>query len=266
MRFYTPFMVALFTLAGCSSVPLSDVDTEELSVTVDYRQLPGRVELDTQWRTGFWNRRVNADASRPEVITRGGEILGLNRGSDDGEYSLSMDPDTGPFRLIIPDTATPFPALILPVGETVALAGADSLSGERFDREDKLALSVRGETDRPRGWSFTAWCGNESWTLNRSLPRNETSIDLDLGRLMQQINNAAEADLNGQIRVRVTLWEAFDMDWQPPFKPGVARAEDRLDFEVDTASFRFQATVRIQLAQNAFFSLQNQPWPVRYCS
>lgn len=262
MRTHAALITGLLLLAGCSSVPLSKVDTEELEITVDYRQLPDRVELDTQWRTGFWNRRVNADANRPEVRTRGGEILALNRGADDGEYSLSLDPETGPYRLSVPGLAE----LTLPVGETVSLAGASSIAGDRFDREDELILSVRGATDRPRGWSFTAWCGNESWTINRSLPRDETELDLDLGRLMQQINNAAEADLNGQIRTRVTLWEAFDMDWPPPFKPGVARAEDRVEFEVDTASFRFQATVRIQLAQNAFFSLQNQAWPVRYCS
>ncbi|WP_127558795.1 hypothetical protein [Saccharospirillum alexandrii] len=262
MRTYTALIASLALLAGCSSVPLSKVDTEELEVTVDYRQLPDRVELETQWRTGFWNRRVDATANPPELLTRGGEILVLNRGADDGEYSLSLDPETGPYRLTIPDLAE----LRLPVGETVSLAGASSIAGDRFDREDELVLSVRGATDRPRGWSFTAWCGNESWTINRSLPRDETELELDLGRLMQQINNAAEADLNGQIRVRVSLWEAFDMDWQPPFKPGVARAEDRVEFEVNTASFRFQATVRIQLAQNAFFSLQNQAWPVRYCS
>ncbi|HET8902451.1 MAG TPA: hypothetical protein VFN16_00485 [Saccharospirillum sp.] len=262
MRTHTALVVSLLLLAGCSSVPLSKVDTDELEVTVDYRQLPDRVELDTQWRTGFWNRRVDATGNPPELLTRGGEILMLNRGADDGEYSLSLDPETGPYRLTIPDLAE----LTLPVGETVSLAGASGIAGDRFDREDELVLSVRGATERPRGWSFTAWCGNESWTINRSLPRDETELELDLGRLMQQINNAAEADLNGQIRVRVSLWEAFDMDWQPPFKPGVARAEDRVEFEVDTASFRFQATVRIQLAQNAFFSLQNQAWPVRYCS
>jgi hypothetical protein len=261
MRTTAVLVLTLISLVGCSSVPLSKVDTEELSVTVDYRHLPTRVELDTQWRTGFWNRRVDADANRPEVLTRGGEILLLNRGSDDGEYSLSLDPESGPYQLSIPGMAD----LVLPVGETVSLAGADSLAGERFDRNDELTLSVKGQTDRPRGWSFTAWCGNESWTLNRSLPKDETSIQLELGRLMQQINNAAEADLNGQIRVRVTLWEAFDMDWQPPFKPGVARAEDRLDFEVETGSFRFQATVSIRLAQNALFTVQNQAWPVRYC-
>lgn len=262
MRTHAALITGLLLLAGCSSVPLSKVDSEELDITVDYRQLPDRVELDTQWRTGFWNRRVDADANRPEVLTRGGEILVLNRGADDGEYSLSLDPETGPYRLSVPGLAE----LTLPVGETVSLDGTNSIAGDRFDREDELNLSVRGATDRPRGWSFTAWCGNESWTINRSLPRDETELELDLGRLMQQINNAAEADLNGQIRTRVSLWEVFDMDWQPPFKPGVARAEDRVEFEVDTASFRFQATVRIQLAQNAFFSLRNQAWPVRYCS
>lgn len=262
MRIHAALISALLLLAGCSSVPLNSVDTDELEVTVDYRQLPDRVELDTQWRTGFWNRRVDADESRPEVVTRGGEIVALNRGADDGDYSLSLDPETGPYRLSV----SGLPALRLPLGETVSLAGASGIAGDRFDREDELILSIRGASERPRGWSFTAWCGNESWTINRSLPRDETELDLDLGRLMQQINNAAEADLNGQIRVRVSLWEAFDMDWQPPFKPGVARAEDRVEFEVDTASFRFQASVRIQLAQNAFFSLQNQAWPVRYCS
>ncbi|MEX0622507.1 MAG: hypothetical protein WD251_01295 [Saccharospirillum sp.] len=262
MRTHAIAVLCLLLLAGCSSVPLNKVDTEELEVTVDYRQLPDRVELDTQWRTGFWSRRVDVAANPPELLTRGGEIRVLNRGADDGEYSLTLDPETGPYRLLIPGMAE----LSLPVGETVSLAGAASLAGDRFDREDELILSVRGATERPRGWSFTAWCGNESWTVNRALPRDETELELDLGRLMQQINNAAEADLNGQIRTRVTLWEAFDMDWQPPFKPGIARAEDRVEFEVDTASFRFQATVRIQLAQNAFFSLQNQAWPVRYCS
>ncbi len=248
-------------LVGCSAVPIEKVDPEELKVTVDYRHRPNRVDLDTEFKTGFWDRRVDAESNRPEIVTDGGEVLRLNRGARDGRYGLELDPDAGPFTLVLPG----FAEMRLPLGEPVRLTGTESIRGRSFDRNDELTLSVRGETDRPRGWSFTAWCGDESWTLNRSLSSGDTELELKLGSLMRQINNAAEADLNGQIPVTVTLWESYDVNWQPPFKPGRARAQDDLNFQVDTASFRFQAKVTVQVAENAFFSFQNQAWPVRYC-
>lgn len=251
----------LVTLVGCSAVPIEKVDPDELEVTVDYRHRPNRVDLDTTFKTGFWNRRVDAESNRPEIVTDGGEVVTLNRGVKDGRYGLELDPDLGPYRLVLRG----FAEMSLPIGEPVRLSGTESIRGKLFDRNDELTLSVRGETDRPRGWSFTAWCGDESWTLNRNLSSGETEIELKLGRLMRQINNAAQADLNGQIPVQVTLWETYDVNWQPPFKPGLARAQDDLNFQVDTASFRFQAKVTVQVAENAFFSFQNQAHPVRYC-
>lgn len=254
-------LLLALALVGCGSVPIQEVDRDELSVTVDYRHQPNRVELDTRFRTGFWNRKVDAETNRPEVVTDGGEVIRLNRGAEDGRYGLELDPELGPYHLVLPG----FAEMTLPVGEPVTLRGTESIRDNLYNRDDELTLSVRGETDRPRGWSFTARCGNESWTLNRSLSSGDTELHLELGSLMRQINNAAEADLNGQIPVTVTLWESYDVNWQPPFKPGLARAEDRLNFQVDTASFRFQAKVTVQVSQNAFFSFQNQAWPVRHC-
>lgn len=251
----------ILSLVGCSAVPIQKVDPEELEVTVEYRHLPNRVELDTEFRTGFWGRRVDAESNRPEVVTHGGEVRQLNRAADEGYYRLELDPELGPYRLILPG----FAEMELPLGEIVHLRGTSSIRGQMFDRNDELTLSVRGQTHRPRGWSFTARCGNDSWTMNRSLSSGDTELHLDLGKLMRQINNAAEADLSGQIPVTVTLWESYDVNWQPPFKPGVARAEDSVNFQVDTASFRFQAKVRIQVSENVFFGFQNQAWPVRHC-
>lgn len=254
-------VLTTLTLVGCSAVPIEKVDPDELEVTVEYRHRPNRVDLDTTFKTGFWNRRVDAESNRPEVVTDYGEVVTLNRGVKDGRYGLELDPDLGPYRLVLPG----FAEMTLPIGEPVRLTGTDAIRDKLFDRNDELSLSVRGETDRPRGWSFTAWCGNESWTLNRSLASGDTELELKLGRLMQQINNAAKADLNGQIPVEVTLWESYDVDWRPPFKAGFARAQDDLNFQVDTASFRFQAKITVQVSNSAFFSFQNQAHPVRYC-
>lgn len=248
-------------LVGCSAVPIQDVDEDELEVTLDYRHRPDRVNLEAELRTGFWNRRVDAGSDRPEVITAGGEIRRLRRGIDAGQYGLELEPELGPYRLVLPGIAE----ITLPLGEAVRLRGAGHLRGQLFNRDDELSLDVRGRTDRPRGWSFTAHCGAESWTINRGLDRGDARIDLPLASLMRQINNAAEADLNGQIPVTVTLWERYDLDWRPPFKPGVARAQDEVDFQVDTASFRFQARINVRVSNNLFLGFQNQAWPVRYC-
>lgn len=254
-------LVATLLLIGCSAVPIQDVDRDELSVTVKYRHQPNRVDLDTEFRTGFWNRRVDAEDNRPEVVTHGGEVRTLNRGAEPGLYSLELDPATGPYRLQLPG----FAEMTLPLGEPVRLRGTDAIRAEMFDRDDELTLSVRGETSRPRGWSFTARCGDDRWTLDRSLGSDDTEIHLNLGQLMRQINNAAEADLSGQIPVTVTLWETYDVSWQPPFQPGVARAQDQVDFQVDTESFRVQIRARVQVSENLFFGFQNQAWPTRHC-
>lgn len=261
MQKITLTLIATLLLAGCSAVPIQDVDPEELTVTVRYRHQPNRVDLDTEFRTGFWSRRVDARDNPPEVVTHGGEVRTLNRRADQGHYGLELNPATGPYRLSLPG----FAAMSLPLGEPVHLRGTDAIAGEMFDRDDELTLSVRGETDRPRGWSFTARCGGDRWTLDRTLGSGDTELHLDLGRLMRQINNAAEADLNGQIPVTVTLWESYDVNWQPPFTPGVARAQDQVDFQVDTESFRVQIKAQVQVAENLFFGFQNQAWPTRHC-
>lgn len=261
----TPVLLALtLSLVGCGTVPIDRVERDELTVTVHYRHLPNRVELNTEFRTGFWDRRVDAGTNRPEVITQGGEVRRLNRGSEDGQYRLELDPASGPFHLKLPD----FAEMELPVGETVRLRGIDSIQGQTFERDDELTLSVRGTTERPRGWSFTVQCGRDTWTVNRSLGSGDTELNVHLGKWMRQINNVAEADLSGRIPVTITLWERYDVDWQPPFKPGTARAEDRVNFEVDIERSRVQMGVRanVQVSQNLFLGFQNLAWPVRHCS
>lgn len=257
----TVFVIAIVLLAGCSSVSIQDVNPEDLDIKVEYRHQPGVVEVRTEMRAGMWDRRVDADSNRLEIITFGGEVILLQPGSDDGDYGVQLEPDFGPYQLILPGVAQ----MTLPLTEAVTLSGQAQVEGQVFDRSDELTLAVEGQTDRVRGWSFTAYCGGESWTLDLSLAPEDTEIQLPLATLMRQINAKAEADLAGQIPVTVTLWENYQPNWVAPFRPGFARAEDSADFTVDTASFRVSGSFRLNLSNNLSIGVSNQAWPVRYC-
>lgn len=253
-------ILATLLLTACSAVAIQDTQPEDLAVSVDYRHRPNAVEVRAEIRTGVWDRRVNADAQRPEIITAGGEVIALKTGIKEGDYGVQLDPDTGPFLLVLPQVGE----MNLPLTEPVTLDGQAPVSEQLFNQDDELTLSISGSTERPRGWSFTAYCGDEHWTLNLPLAQDETRIQLPFATLMRQINAKAKTDLAGLIPVTVTLWEDYEVDWAAPFQPGLARAEDSLNFQVDTASFRVQASFRLQL-QNVSIGVNNQAWPVRYC-
>ncbi|PTY38511.1 hypothetical protein BGP77_12455 [Saccharospirillum sp. MSK14-1] len=257
----TLITVVILLLAGCSAVPIQEVDPADLDIKVEYRHQPDTVDLRTQLRAGMWSRRVNADSNGLEVITAGGEVVRLKPGIEEGDYGAQLEPDFGPYQLILPSVAQ----MTLPLTEPVTLNGQAQIAGQVFDRSDELSLAVAGQTERVRGWSFTAYCGAEYWTLDLSLAQDETEIQLPLATLMRQINARAEADLAGQIPVKVTLWESYQPSWVEPFRPGVARAEDSVDFTVDTASFRVSGNFRLALSDNLSIGVSNQAWPVRYC-
>ncbi|MFG1497940.1 hypothetical protein ABMA57_15015 [Saccharospirillum sp. HFRX-1] len=255
------FAVAIALLAGCSAVSIQDVDPDDLDIKVEYRHQPGTVEVRTEIRAGMWDRRVEADGNRLEILTAGGEVIALKPGSEEGDYGAQLEPDFGPYQLVLPGVAQ----MTLPLTEAVTLSGQAQVEGQVFDRNDELTLVVDGQTDRVRGWSFTAFCGSESWTLDLSLAQDETEIQLPLATLMRQINAKAKADLAGQIPVTVTLWENYQPTWVAPFRPGIARAEDSTHFTVDTASFRVSGSFKLQLSNNLAIGVSNQAWPVRYC-
>jgi len=255
------FAVSIALLAGCSAVSIQDVDPDDLDIKVEYRHQPGTVEVRTEMRAGMWDRRVDADSNGLEVLTAGGEVIPLKSASEDGDYRAQLEPDFGPYQLILPGVAQ----MTLPLAEPVTLSGQAQVEGQVFDRDDALTLAVDGQTDRVRGWSFTAYCGSESWTLDLSLAQDDTEIELPLATLMRQINAKAEADLAGQIPVAVTLWENYQPTWVAPFRAGVARAEDNVHFTVDTASFRVSGSFKLQLSDSLAIGVSNQAWPVRYC-
>ena len=72
--------------------------------------------------------------------------------------------------LVLPDIAE----MELPLGEPVQLTGQAEVADQLFNRDDELTLAISGTTERERGWSFTAYCGSESWTLNLSLGARTT--------------------------------------------------------------------------------------------
>lgn len=255
------FAVVTVLLAGCSAVAIQDVDPDDLDIKVDYRHQPGQVELRTEMRAGVWDRRVDADRNGLEVVTAGGEVIALKPGIKEGDYGVQLEPDFGPYQLILPGVAQ----MTLPLTEPVTLNGQAQVDGQVFERSDELTLAISGQTDRARGWSFTAFCGAQSWTLDLSLASDDTEIQIPLATLMRQINARAEADLAGQIPVRVTLWENYQPDWVAPFRPGIARAEDSVDFTVDTASVRVRGSFKLELPNNLSIGVSNQAWPVRYC-
>lgn len=254
-------LLAVWLLAGCSAIAIQDADVDKLKVAVEYHHQPGQVEVRTELRSGQWNRRVDADSRRPEIITAGGEVVPMLSGIEAGDYGVRLDPQTGPYLLVLPEIAD----LELPRTEPVALNGQAQVSDQLFNRDDELTLAISGQTDRYRGWSFTAYCGGEHWTLNLSLDDDDTEIRLPLSTLMRQINAKAEADLAGQIPVTVTLWENYDVDWAPPFQRGIARAEDEVHFSVDTAGLRVSGSVALQLASSVRIGVNSQAWPVRFC-
>ncbi|WP_108127526.1 hypothetical protein [Saccharospirillum mangrovi] len=254
-------LLAAGALTGCSAIAIQDTNVEKLNVAVEYHHQPGQVEVRTELRAGQWNRRVDADSQRPEIITAGGEVVPMLSGVEAGDYGVRLDPETGPYLLVLPEIAE----LELPLTGPVALNGQAQVSGQVFNRDDELTLAISGQTDRVRGWSFTAYCGDERWTLNLSLDQDDSDISLPLATLMRQINAKAEADLAGQIPVTVTLWENYDVNWAPPFRPGIARAEDEVHFTVDTAGLRVSGSISLQLATSLRVGVNNQAWPVRFC-
>ena len=111
----------------------------------------------------------------------------------------------------------------------------------------------------------TGYCGRSAYRSERRISSEAFELTIALNSLMKQINNAAEADLNGVIPVTLAIEERYLSNWPSPFKNVRIASSDAAEFSVDTSGFRFQAEVSVQLSSVFALNLKSQDWPVRYC-
>ena len=61
---------------------------------------------------------------------------------------------------------------------------------------------------------------------------NDIDLELPLSRIVNMVNKAAEADLNGVIPIVLAVEERYFPVWQPPFKANKILARDETQFSI----------------------------------
>lgn len=261
--FIYSLLTATLFLAGCSTLTLDRVDPEKLDVNVEYRHMPDQVEVVTDMRAGFRNRRVNTGDTALVLEGQDGQRTPLEPTGSRGEYALQANVGNGPYTLIVGNLGE----LALPMGESVRLRDINQIAGRSVALDERLTFEFENSTDNALRWSYTGRCGSNEWPIARQLERDDEEFSIAVRTIKQQLDRAAGATLTGTIPVTITLYDTYQVPAEPPFRVRQARVQDSIDLVVRTASTNVSvsASVGMQVSPGAFFSVGAQTRPVRRC-
>lgn len=256
-----PLLSAVMILSACASIDLNKVEIEKLEADITLLQTLRHTQVDLYLSRGLFNQPVSLGDARAEIERGDGRRTALQPSRKSGRYGLREESTRAPRELFLESVGSvEFPRM-----SRVELIGKDSIADQRFYKDDVITLNVPESLADARYIVATAWCGNQQFTSEQKIAINDNEITLTVGRLMDRLNHAAEADLNGVIPVEFAIEERYTPRWPAPFAAKSLAARDHTQFSVDTSGFRFQAKVRVQVSGQLFLSFQNQAWPVRYC-
>jgi hypothetical protein len=250
-----------FILCSCSAINIRDVEPEKLNIDVSYHRTMNSSELDIFLTRGIWRQPVSLDGELAKVTLANGEQVSVVPSRQKGRYGIRERQIPAIDSLNISD----YPAVFFPQMPSVELAGLREFEGQSFFKDDVLLLDLSNSPADERFLVATGFCAGIPYRTEQRISLNDTTVELALGSLMNRINSAAEADLNGVIPVTLSIEERYSENWPAPFNEPSFKASNSAEFAIDTSGFRFKASVVVGLADNLLFSFQNQPWPVRYC-
>jgi len=254
-------LLAVIGLSGCAAINIQDVEADKLDIRVELKQQASITELDVFLSRGIWSQPVRMNGALIAVIYADGSSEALVAANKNGHYGLRSR-DSGPISGLQVD---PIGTQSMPLITPVRISEGNDFDGRTFLKEDTLILNLTESSGTERYLVASGRCGTNVYSSAQKITDRATEMTVQLGDLMTRVNNSAEADLNGIIPITLTLEERYLPSWTPPFRVGSLSASDSVQFQIDTASFRFRAAVTFQLANNLRMQFQNQAWDVRYC-
>ncbi len=261
-RYLTPFvLLPIAILSGCSSIDINNVELDKLEAKVNVTQSSRSTSMDLFLSRGIWHQAVTSDENRIEAEMADGRLEPLIKARKKGRYGFRLQNGI-PIRNL---TIEQIGHIDLPTMTPVVLRGRDQFEGRSFFKDDVLRLALRETQSDKRYLVVTGYCGNQPYTAEQQISSNDVELELPLSRLMNMVNKSAEADLNGIIPMTLAVEERYSPVWPAPFVAGKIAAHDETQFTIDTSGFRFKASLSVNVAENVFFTFQNQQWDVKYC-
>lgn len=260
-RLKKTLLVFPFFIVGCSTVDIRDVEPEKLKIDVSLTQTSRSTGLDVFLSRGMFHQAVTAKTSVLEAEFADGSYTELVRSTTKGRFGFKRQNTIPVTRLDIEDTGSiEFPSMA-----PVVIKGREQFEGASFFKDDLLTISLPSTQSDKRYIVATGYCGAQGYTAEMQISSNEIDLELPLSRIINMVNKAAEADLNGVIPIVLAVEERYFPVWQPPFIAKKVLARDETQFSIDTSGFRFKATVSINVSPNMMFGFQNQALDVLYC-
>lgn len=262
MRQLALLIAAMSLLSACASIDIAEVEPDKLKADVSLTQTQRNTQIDLFLARGLFNQPVTLGSERAIVTFPNGTQSPLQPARKSGRYGLREDSHLGPMSLRVSGVGeVTFPAMT-----PFQLQGKAQIADQRLYQDDVISITLpENSAADERVLVATASCGGQRYTGEQTLDINSDQVTLKVGQMMDLINNAAEADLNGIIPVEFAIEERYLPIWPAPFEARKLAMRDQTQFTVDTSGFRFQATVKVQVSNQLFLSFQNQSWPVMYC-
>ncbi|EAR07420.1 hypothetical protein [Reinekea blandensis] len=248
-------------LSGCASIDLASVEPDKLKADVTLVQSPQETQLDLHLARGLFNQPVRLGEETAVAQFTDGHQETLVAARESGRYGLRSDPITLQSLTLSSVGTISFPDMT-----PLRLGGKAAIADQRLYKDDliSLTLPVNSAADE-RYLVATARCGGQQYIGEQRLDIDSDQVTIRAGQMMDLVNNAAQADLNGIIPVELAIEERYQPNWAAPFEATKLARRDATQFTVDTSGFRFQAKVQIQVSNQLFLGFQNQSWPVKYC-
>lgn len=250
-------------LFSCTAIPLNNTDADKLRIQVDYLQLHEETRLDTRLKHGVWDQPVVIEEEIYEVVTPTGEAFSLRADlNKKGRYGVRLSPAQDLDTLFLES----YPEVRLPYLAPVLIDGMSELEGGLYTKQDRINIWMEPSQGDERYLVATATCGGVPYTTERILASDETSLTLSLNNVLQQINNVAEADLQGMIPITIAIEERYYPAFPGPFIAGTIAARDEAKLTLDNGGISIRARVRVRVSPNVVLGVSNQRWPSKFCN